>query len=204
MTQNTNYGLLFEKTLESIQKSGEKPKLLLHSCCAPCSSSVLEFLIGKFDITLYFYNPNISTEEEYKKRLSELQRFVFDSHKENDIKIVDAGYTPDDFYSCAEGLENEKERGKRCMECYFLRLSKTHDYASENGFDMFCTTLSVSPHKDAVALNRIGEKLSEKSSVKWLYSDFKKKDGYKRSIELSKLYGLYRQNFCGCIYSAGK
>lgn len=196
-----NYGILCDQKLDSAKESDKKQKLLLHACCAPCSSSVLEYLDGFFDITLFFYNPNISSKEEYDKRLNELKRLISEMELKSKPSVIDAIYDPERFYSVSKGLEQEKERGKRCAECYYLRLDKTAEYAKNNGFDLFCTTLSVSPHKDAFLINETGKKLEEKYGIEWLFSDFKKKDGYKRSIELSKKYSLYRQNFCGCVFS---
>ncbi len=178
-----------------------KPKLLLHACCAPCSSHVLEILNSEYDITVFFYNPNISTEEEYNKRLAELHRFVKEAPFTQDVKVVSTKYNPDEFYDIARGLEQEAERGRRCYQCYMLRMDKTAAYAEENGYDLFTTTLSISPHKNAAWINEIGETLKERYNIDYMYSDFKKKNGYLRSIQLSKEYDLYRQDFCGCIYS---
>ncbi len=178
-----------------------KQKILLHVCCAPCSSYVLEYLHQQFDITLFFYNPNITSLEEYIKRIKELERFVNEAPFAKDIKIIDGTYEPDKFYEISKGLEAEKERGKRCYKCYELRMRQTVEYAKANEFDLFTTTLSISPHKNANWLNEIGMSLSKEYNVDYLYSDFKKKNGYARSIELSKEYGLYRQDYCGCEFS---
>lgn len=178
-----------------------KEKLLLHVCCAPCSSHVLESLRDMYDITIFFYNPNISSDEEYQKRIAELKRFVEEAPFANGIPIVEGMYDPNEFYEIAKGLEKEPERGQRCYKCYELRLKETAKYAAEQGYDLFTTTLSISPHKNAAWLNEIGLHMGEVYGVPHLYSDFKKKNGYARSIQLSKEYNLYRQDFCGCIYS---
>lgn len=185
--------------LEKIEKSC--PKLLLHVCCAPCSSHVLEILSQQFDITIYFYNPNITKEPEYEKRIKELKRFVIEAPFAQNIKIIEERYDPDTFFTMAKGLEKEPERGARCYKCYELRLRKTAQYAKAHGFDFFTTTLSISPHKNATWLNDIGASLASTYGVQHLYSDFKKKNGYARSIQLSKEYHLYRQDYCGCIFS---
>ena len=192
-----NYDKIFRDTVSSLK---ERKKLLMHACCAPCSSAVLERVAPFFDITLYFYNPNITDRGEYEKRLSELFRFV-DTVYGKEIKVVDGGYSPEVFFRSTEGLEREKEGGARCAVCYRERLYKSAEYAKANGFDYFCTTLSVSPYKDAEKLNAIGGGIADGSGVKYLFSDFKKGQGYVRSIELSKQYGLYRQNYCGCVFS---
>ncbi len=195
-----NYKKIMDEEIEKIEKTGKKPKLLLHSCCAPCSSAVLETLEKSFEITLFFYNPNISPEEEFVSRLDELKRLI-DEMELKEIDIFTPEYNGDEFKKIAFGLENEPEGGARCAKCYRLRLEKSVRYAAENGFDYVTTTLSVSPYKNAEWLNEIGEKLSGEFGVKYLMSDFKKADGYKRSCELSRKYNLYRQNYCGCIYS---
>lgn len=191
-----NYQKELEKEIKSF--NGEKKKLLLHSCCAPCSSYVLEYLKEFFDITVLYYNPNIYPHEEFYKR-SEEQKMLCE--KMGGIKVVVSEEDPKIFYDKVKGYENEKEGGKRCFLCYELRLRKAAEYAKENGFDYFCTTLSISPLKNAEKLNEIGLKLEEEYGVKYLLSDFKKKNGYKRSVELSNEYGLYRQNYCGCVFS---
>lgn len=180
----------------------EKRKLLLHVCCAPCSSSVIEVLRDDFDITLYFYNPNITSKEEYDLRLNELKRLTKEMPKAEGLSIIEGEYNPDKFFKLSKDLEKEKEGGKRCALCYEERLSSTALLAEKLGFDLFTTTLSVSPYKNAKKLNEIGERLAKGVKPDYLVSDFKKKDGYKRSIELSKQYNLYRQDYCGCIYSA--
>lgn len=188
-----------EQVIEKIKATGMKPSLLLHACCAPCSSYVLEYLSGYFDITLYYYNPNIFPEKEFVYRLCELRRFVSET---GSSAVVEAGkYEPERFFEIARGREEEPEGARRCFECYRLRLAESGRYAHEHGFDYFTTTLSISPYKNAEKLNTIGGEISAECKVPYLYSDFKKKNGYKRSIELSKQHGLYRQDYCGCIYS---
>lgn len=177
-------------------------KMLLHSCCAPCSSAVVERLLAEtdYDISVFYYNPNIYPEEEYSKRESEQLRLI--NLLNNDrVHFVKAPFDPTNFYECARGLESEKEGGARCAECFYLRLNKTAEFAKLNGFDIFATTLTVSPHKNAKLINEIGQKISATVGVEYFEADFKKRDGYKRSLELSKLYGLYRQNYCGCVYA---
>lgn len=181
--------------------SVNKEKMLLHACCAPCSSHVLSVLADMYDITVYFYNPNITDEEEYKKRVDELLRFVSEAPFAKNVKVVDGAYEPWLFFDMSKGLENEPERGKRCYKCYELRMRKTAEYALDNGYDVFTTTLSISPYKNAKWLNEIGARLAEELHIGYVYSDFKKKNGYAHSIELSHEYNLYRQDYCGCIYS---
>lgn len=193
-----NYDKLME---EQISTSNEGSTLLLHACCAPCSSAVLERLSNFFKITIIYYNPNITEEKEYLKRLEELKNFIKKLKTKYPINIIDTRYDPKEFFTIAKGLEKEKERGKRCYECYKLRLEETAKVAKKQGFDFFTTTLTLSPYKNTTWLNEIGEELSKKYQASYLYSDFKKKNGYKRSIELSKEYNLYRQDYCGCIYS---
>ena len=195
-----NYQIILNKTIDEIQKNNTVP-LLLHSCCAPCSSYVLEYLSEYFDITIFYYNPNISPEEEFYKRVSEQKRLINEMPLKRKVKFIEGKYDCEKFYSIAKGLENLKEGGERCFKCYRLRLEETAKTAQKDGFDYFTTTLSISPHKNAQVLNQIGLELEESYSVKYLCSDFKKKNGYKRSCELSEIYGLYRQNYCGCIYS---
>ncbi len=178
-----------------------KERLLLHVCCAPCSSYVMELLAEEYDITLYFYNPNITEESEYKKRYIELQRFLQEAPFTVGITALDGGYSPTPFFEMSKGLEDEPERGSRCYRCYELRMEETARFAEENGFDVFTTTLSISPHKNAKWINEIGERLKNTYQIGYLYSDFKKKNGYARSIELSKEYHLYRQDYCGCVFS---
>lgn len=193
-----NYDKLMEEQMSSVK---EGSTLLLHACCAPCSSACLERLSNFFKITIIYYNPNITEEKEYLKRLEELKTFIQKIKVKYPINIIDARYNPKEFFEISKGLEKEKERGKRCYECYKLRLEETAKVAKENNFDSFATTLTLSPYKKTDWLNEIGEDLSKKYQTSYLYSDFKKKNGYKRSIELSKEYNLYRQDYCGCIYS---
>lgn len=196
-----NYSLYTENVIKNNIKDNIKPRLLLHACCAPCSSYVLEYLNKFFKITLYFYNPNISSKDEFSKRAEELKRFVGEFRLENFEDVIIEGYDHSEFTELVKGKEDLKEGGERCFDCYKLRLEKSAEYARDNGFDMFTTTLSISPHKRADWLNEIGKELSEKYDIEYLFSDFKKKNGYKRSCELSKEYNLYRQSFCGCEFS---
>ncbi len=193
-----NYNLECEKILNSIDLN-HKPTLLLHSCCAPCSSAVLERISKYFSITILFYNPNITDYEEYLKRKEELKRLIKNVNYQ--IEIMDCDYDKEKFIEMALGLEDKKEGDIRCYKCYKLRLEKTAMLAKENNFDYFTTTLSISPYKNSKWLNEIGEELANKYNINYLYADFKKKNGYKRSIELSNIYHLYRQDYCGCIYS---
>jgi len=194
----------FDKLMiEEIKKNQDKnitPKLLLHCCCAPCSSAVLEKLIPFFNITIIFYNPNITLKEEYIKRCEELKKFVLNKPF-NNVSIIEEDYDPSLFLLKTKGLENDKEGGKRCYLCYEMRLERTALIAKEKGFDYFATTLSISPYKNSNWLNEIGSKLSNKYNISYLYSDFKKRQGYIRSITLSKEYKLYRQDYCGCPFS---
>ena len=196
-----NYGLILENTLAELAKKGERPSLLLHACCAPCSSYVLEYLADRFALTLFFYNPNIDPAEEYEFRRQELCRLVSDMGLSDRVGILSAPYCPEEFEAIAKGLEQEPEGGSRCHRCYRLRLSKSAAEAKARGFDYFTTTLSISPYKNAEWLNTIGEEEATSHGVRYLFSDFKKKNGYKRSCELSAEYGLYRQDYCGCIHS---
>ena len=179
----------------------EKEKLLLHACCAPCSSYVLEYLKNQYDITVFYYNPNITESAEYEKRVSEIKRFISEAPFTQEVKLVEGRYDPESFLEIAKGLEDEPERGARCYKCYELRMNEAAHFAKENGYDIYTTTLSISPHKNATWLNEIGARLSEEIGIAYLYSDFKKKNGYARSIQLSKEYNLYRQDFCGCVFS---
>ena len=183
---------------------GERPRLLLHCCCAPCSSYVTEYLHEFFEITVFFYNPNITEEPEYIKRKEELKRYLREAPYGGEIEFLDADYEPERFLGISKGLEDEPERGARCTKCYRLRLEETAVAAKSGGYDVFCSTLSISPHKDAERLMRIGEELAGIYGVPYLPSDFKKRGGYKRSIELSGTYHLYRQDYCGCIFSKNK
>lgn len=176
---------------------GKKPALLMHACCAPCSSACLERVKDAFSVTIYYYNPNIDSEEEFFKRVREQERLC----AELNVKAIVENYDPGAFYDAVKGLEKEPEGGKRCEQCFYLRLKKTAETAKEKGFDYFTTTLTVSPLKNAELLNGIGEKVAAETGVKFLPSDFKKRGGYQRSVELSNKYGLYRQNYCGCVFS---
>ena len=196
-----NYQKELDKVLSEFKDKGSRPKLLLHSCCAPCSSYVLEYLSDYFDITVYYYNPNIYPPEEYQKRVAEIRRLTEEMPFKNPVKFIEGRYDPERFFEMAKGLENVPEGGERCFACYRLRLEAAVAYAKEYAFDYFTTTLSISPLKNAGKLNETGEELSDIYKVPHLPSDFKKKNGYKRSIELSSEYHLYRQNYCGCVYS---
>lgn len=193
----------YQKELdELINTLGDNvPRLFLHSCCAPCSSYTLEYLSNYFEITVYYYNPNISPKAEFDKRFLEQKRLIESLPAKHKITLVEGDYSYDDFLKIAKGLEDCKEGGERCFKCYRLRLDKTARLAKEQGYDYFCTTLSISPLKNSQKINEIGKEIANELGIAWLPSDFKKKEGYKRSIELSKEYNLYRQNFCGCIYS---
>lgn len=193
----------YQKELDKITNSlGDRvPRLLLHSCCAPCSSYTLEYLSRYFEITVYYYNPNISPQSEFDKRFAEQKRLIASLPTKHKIELIEGDYSYDDFLQIAKGYENIREGGERCFRCYRLRLEKTAELAKEQGFDYFCTTLSISPLKNSQKINEIGFDTAKKYGVEWLPSDFKKKEGYKRSIELSKEYSLYRQNFCGCVFS---
>lgn len=195
-----NYQLELDRITAGI--SPDKPlKLLLHSCCAPCSSYVLEYLSRYFSITVFYYNPNIYPEEEFIKRIDEQKRLIAEMPLKNPVGFMEEGYHSERFYAAVKGLEHIKEGGERCFACYRLRLEETARLAAEKGFDYFTTTLSISPYKNAPKLNEIGEELGGIYGVRYLVSDFKKKNGYKRSTELSAQYGMYRQNYCGCVFS---
>ena len=196
-----NYQIEMEKELRAIQARGERPLLALHSCCAPCSSAVLERLNEHFRIALYYYNPNISPEKEFRHRVEEQKRLVRQMPLAADLTVAEGLYEPERFYELVRGHEDDPEGGERCGICFEMRLRSTAEYARSIGADYFTTTLSISPLKDAQRLNAIGGALSEEFGVKYLYSDFKKKDGYRRSCALSEEYGLYRQDFCGCAFS---
>ncbi len=199
--RNVNYQKELDKLISTLQKENQVPKLLLHSCCAPCSSYVLEYLSNYFEITVFYYNPNIFPESEYTKRLLEQQTLIGDMHFKHPVSFLAGNYDRDKFYAMAEGLEHLKEGGARCFKCYELRLRETAEMAVKGGFEYFTTTLSISPLKNAEKLNAIGREIASEYGIKYLQSDFKKKNGYKRSIELSKEYGLYRQDYCGCEFS---
>lgn len=203
-----NYQKELDKILQELERQKEctetVPTLFLHSCCAPCSSYVMEYLCKYFRITVFYYNPNISAFEEYRKRVAEQKRLIEAYNREKrgyEIAIVEGDYEPERFFETAKGLEHCPEGGERCFKCYELRLRKTAERAKEGSFDYFCTTLTISPLKNAAKLNEIGMKLSDEYGISWLPSNFKKREGYKRSIELSAEYELYRQNYCGCSYS---
>lgn len=193
----------YNREFEALCKSlgGRRPGLLLHACCAPCSSAVLERVLPFFDVTLYYFDPNIHPEEEYLKRGRELEKLLRLSGR-GDVKLIWGEYEPRVFFEAARGLEAAPEGGARCGECFRLRLKAAAALAKSGGYDYFCSTLTVSPHKNAPLINAIGEELAGEYGVPWLASDFKKRDGYLRSIRLSAAYGLYRQCFCGCVYSA--
>lgn len=201
---NINYQNLLEEIISSLAGMATKPSLLLHCCCAPCSSYVLDYLAPHFNITAFFYNPNISPREEYTFRLNELERLISEMGLSNKVDIIAGAYEPKHFEMIATGLESCPEGTERCINCYYLRLTKTAKLAQSQGFNYFATTLTVSPYKNANKLNEIGKQLELDYSVKYLYSDFKKRNGYKRSIELSQQYNLYRQNYCGCKFSKNK
>jgi len=207
-----NYQKQLDDILSDIQSAGTqnsiKPTLLLHACCAPCSSYVLEYLSGIFDITVYYYNPNIYPPAEYKRRLNELKSFLprFTSAVQNHVQLVESGYDQNDYFAAVKTdeqpeLQTEPERGERCRRCYLFRMKKAYEYAAAKKFDWFTTTLSISPFKDADKINVIGKQLEKENGPHFLTSDFKKKNGFLRSLQLSSEYGLYRQEYCGCIYS---
>lgn len=196
-----NYQKELDKLIQNLEKEGKVPKLLIHSCCAPCSSYVLEYLSQYFEITVLYYNPNIYPEGEYTKRIWEQQMLIDKLPAKHKISFIAGPYDKELFYEMATGLENVKEGGSRCFKCYELRLRETAKIAKDAGFEYFTTTLSISPLKNAQKLNEIGLRLADEYGVKYLLSDFKKKNGYKRSTELSKIYGLYRQDYCGCEFS---
>ena len=194
-----NYQKETDSVIESL--NGTVPTLLLHSCCAPCSSYTLEYLSRYFSITVFYFNPNISPKAEFDKRFAEQKRLIETLPSENKISLICGDYNYDEFLNIARGYESVPEGGERCFRCYRMRLEKTAKLAKQNGFDYFCTTLSISPLKNSQKINEIGFDVAEKYGVKWLPSNFKKREGYKRSIELSREYDLYRQNFCGCVFS---
>lgn len=196
-----NYQKELDRIIDSLQSEERVPRLLLHSCCAPCSSYVLEYLSQYFEITVYYHNPNIYPPEEYYKRVTEQQGLADRMNVKNPVRVVNGPYDTDEFYGIAKGHEKDKEGGERCFRCYELRLREAAKVAAAGRYDYFTTTLSISPLKNADKLNEIGERLAAEYQTTYLPSDFKKKEGYKRSIELSKEYGLYRQNYCGCVYS---
>ena len=201
MKPNRNFQKELEKIIEENKKNGVVPSLLLHSCCAPCSSYCLEYLSQYFKITVLYYNPNLFPAGEYERRVSEQKKLVSALPTKYPVTLVEMKGEPEEFYSAVKGLEHIREGGERCFACFRLRLERAARYAKENGFDFFTTTLTISPLKNAQKLNEIGEEAGEKFGVRHLPSDFKKKNGYKRSVELSKVYGLYRQDYCGCVFS---
>ena len=212
MQQKRNYQKELDAVLQNIKKQEILPKLLLHSCCAPCSSYVLEYLSEYFEIIVFYYNPNISPEEEYHKRVTEIKRLLAQMPLSHPVRFMEGTYDPQRFYRMAKGLEEIPEGGERCYRCYKMRLGEAYQAAQETGADYFTTTLSISPLKNATWLNTIGEEFAGPDGggngtavgPRWLVSDFKKRDGYKRSIQLSAEYDLYRQNYCGCIFSVNE
>ncbi|MCD7737120.1 MAG: epoxyqueuosine reductase QueH [Lachnospiraceae bacterium] len=210
MPNKRNYQRELDQVIKNIEAARDKgaarlPSLLLHSCCAPCSSYVLEYLSQYFRITVFYYNPNIYPEEEYQKRVQEQRRLIEEMRENgvqpNPVQLIEGRFDSREFYEAVRGLEQIPEGGERCFACFSLRLRETAKLAAKGGFDFFTTTLSISPLKNAEKLNGIGEAMAREYSVKWLPSDFKKKNGYKRSVELSAEYGLYRQDYCGCVFS---
>lgn len=200
----TNYQKQLEEVLKRMKEEGERKRLLLHACCAPCSSYCLEYLREAFALTVFFYNPNLTEQEEYRRRVEEEKRLIAlmnGQEGSSQIEILEGRYEPERFLEAAKGLETCKEGGERCVRCFALRLGETARVAAEGGFDFFTTSLTISPLKNSALLNRIGAQEGERYGVRFLPSDFKKNNGYLRSTQLSRLYGLYRQNYCGCIYS---
>ncbi len=222
MENKINYSRQTQNIIDRIEREQDgkaAPRLLLHSCCAPCSSHCMEYLREHFALTVFYYNPNITVSEEYEKRLAEEKRLIaaynrqveeqdfagmHSTSRAKKIDILEAPYDPDRWFGAVEGLEDCPEGGERCTVCFEIRLRRTAEEAAAGGFDYFTTTLTISPLKDAQRLNAIGLRMAEEYGVTWLPSDFKKKDGYKRSIELSGDFGLYRQNYCGCVFSQGR
>ena len=199
-----NYQKQLEEVLKRMKEEGKRKRLLLHACCAPCSSYCLEYLREAFALTVFFYNPNLTEQEEYRRRVEEEKRLIAlmnGQEGSSQIEILEGRYEPERFLEAARGLETCKEGGERCVRCFALRLGETARVAAEGGFDCFTTSLTISPLKNSALLNRIGAQEGERYGVRFLPSDFKKNNGYLRSTQLSRLYGLYRQNYCGCIYS---
>lgn len=196
-----NYQRELDKLIDGLIKENKVPTLLLHSCCAPCSSYVIEYLSQYFRITVLYYNPNIYPEEEYSFRKSEQKRLIAEMPTKYTVDLIDCDYNPQEYFELCNGHEKDAEGGARCKICFNMRLSKAAEYAKQGGFDYFATTLTVSPLKNASVINEVGAELAEKYGINYLCSDFKKKNGYKRTIELSREYGLYRQNYCGCVFS---
>lgn len=208
MQQKRNYQKELEALIDYNQKNGIVPKLYLHACCAPCSSYCLEYLLEYFKITVFYYNPNISPKQEYQKRVEELKQFLKRQEElaknavvRYPIDFVEGNYDRERFYEIIKGMETLPEGGERCFACYKLRLQEAAEYAVKGNYNYYTTTLSISPHKNAQKLNEIGEQIGKEYGISWLPSDFKKKNGYRRSCELSEQFGLYRQNYCGCIFS---
>ena len=199
--QRVNYQKELDRLIKQLESERRVPSLLIHSCCAPCSSYVLEYLSQYFEITVFYYNPNIYPESEYTKRILEQQKLIRDMKCKHPVSFLAGKYEKEKFYTMTKGMEDLREGGARCMKCFEMRLSETARQAAAGGFDYFTTTLSISPMKNAQKLNEIGIRVGEEYGVEYLVSDFKKKNGYKRSIELSKEYGLYRQDYCGCEFS---
>lgn len=196
-----NYQKELDKLISGFNKGGVVPSLLLHSCCGPCSSYCIEYLSQYFNVTVFYYNPNIYPDDEYYHRVKEQKKFIEAFPTKHPVAFIEGDYDKEHFYEIAKGLEHEPEKGVRCHKCYDLRLRRTALVAKEKGFDFFTTTLTISPMKDSQVLNEIGIRISDEVGVKWLPSDFKKKEGYKRSTELSKEYDMYRQDYCGCVFS---
>lgn len=201
--EKKNFDLLFLSELKKVEALDKKPTLLLQACCAPCSTVVLERLVNFFDVTIFFYNPNIYPEEEYFRRLDEIKKLIdiYDKNFKIKINLIVREFETKDYFQAVKGFENQKEGDRRCYLCYSFRLFKTAEFAKCEKFDYFCTTLSVSPHKNSTWINEIGMQLENNLQIKFLPADFKKRDGFKRSTELSKEFGLYRQNYCGCVFS---
>lgn len=196
-----NYQREMEKIAQDHEKKGEVPRVLMHSCCGPCSTSCMERLTSQFDVTILYYNPNIYPETEYAHRVREQERLVDAFPHKHELHFQKENYDPREFYDIVKGYEAEPEGGARCFLCYELRLRRAAEVARKEGFDYFTTTLSVSPLKNADKLNEIGERVGREVGIPWLVSDFKKKNGYLRSVELSEEFGMYRQDYCGCVYS---
>jgi predicted adenine nucleotide alpha hydrolase (AANH) superfamily ATPase len=199
--QKINYQKLCEEEISKASAGERVPSVLLHSCCAPCSSYCIEYLSQYFHVTVFYYNPNIYPDSEYYHRVKEQQEFINRFPAKYPVGFIEGDFDTQEFYKAAKGLEQEPERGARCTECFRLRLGRTAEVASEKRFDYFTSTLTISPMKDAALLNQIGSEMGEVHGVKWLPSDFKKKNGYLRSCELSREYGIYRQDYCGCVFS---
>lgn len=199
--QKINYQKLCEEEISKASAGERVPSVLLHSCCAPCSSYCIEYLSQYFHVTVFYYNPNIYPDSEYYHRVKEQQEFINRFPAKYPVGFIEGDFDTQEFYKAAKGLEQEPERGARCTECFRLRLGRTAEVAVEKGFDYFTSTLTISPMKDAALLNQIGSEMGEAHGVKWLPSDFKKKNGYLRSCELSREYGIYRQDYCGCVFS---